>query len=155
MVAANAQMPHQKARSTRKATRSCGKHAVSTTISVAPTTVPIIRNQPLRSEAPSCSWHTIAAEVPAQKGLSRSRQNATQKPRDNAAHKRSANGSDGEAFAKGDFNRPTAFASAVGPVWSNASAITRYRPVYVGFRSLALAAYLRDIDRRQQSLVLV
>ena len=54
-----------------------GKHAVSTTIIVAPTTVPIIRNQPLRSAAPSCGWHTIAADVPAQKGLSSSSQNAT------------------------------------------------------------------------------
>src|SRR3954447_23892362 len=135
--------------------RSCGKHAVSTTIIVAPARVPIIRNQPLRSEAPSCSWHTIAAEVPAQNGLSRSSQNATKRARHTAAHKRSANSSDGAAFAKVDFNRPTAFASAVGPVWSNASAITRYRPAYVGLRSLALAAYLRDIDRRrQQSLVL-
>src|SRR5262245_25278162 len=63
-------MLHQRARSPRYAMRSCGKHAVSTTIMMAPITVPIIRNQPLRREAPSCGWHTIAAEVPAQNGSS-------------------------------------------------------------------------------------
>ena len=57
--------------------RSCGKHAFSTTIMTAPTMVPIIRNHALRIEAPSCGWHTIAAEVPAQNGLSSSSQNAT------------------------------------------------------------------------------
>jgi hypothetical protein len=49
--------------------RSCGKHAFSTTIMTAPTMVPIILNHPLRSEVLICGWHTIAAEVPAQKGL--------------------------------------------------------------------------------------
>src|SRR6478609_11539087 len=102
-------MPHQKARSTRKAMRSCGKHAVSTTIIVAPVTVPIIRNQPLRSEAPSCNWLTIAAEVPAQKGLSSSSQNATKRARHTDAHKRIAYSNDGAAFAafaKTEFHRP-------------------------------------------------
>ncbi len=70
-------MPPQRARSPRKAIRSSGKNAVSTTIMMAPTKVPIIRNQPLRSEAPSCGWHTIAAEVPAQNGLSSSSEKAT------------------------------------------------------------------------------
>jgi hypothetical protein len=41
------------------------------------TRVPIMRNQPLRSDAPRCGWQTIAAEVPAQKGSSSSSQNAT------------------------------------------------------------------------------
>ena len=40
-------------------------------------TVPIMRYQPLRSEAPRCGWQTIAAEVPAQYALSSSSQNAT------------------------------------------------------------------------------
>jgi hypothetical protein len=57
--------------------RSCGKQATSTTLIIAPTSVPIIRNQPLRSDAPSCGRQTIAAEVPAQNGLSSSNQNAT------------------------------------------------------------------------------
>src|SRR5262249_26407694 len=77
MVAAKAQTPPQRANRPRKAKRSCGKNAVSTTITMAPTMVPIIRNQPLRREAPRCGWHTIAAEMPAQKGLSSSSQNAT------------------------------------------------------------------------------
>ena len=34
--------------------RSCGKHAVITTIATAPTTVPIRRYQPLRNDAPRC-----------------------------------------------------------------------------------------------------
>jgi hypothetical protein len=54
-----------------------GKHAVSTTIATAPTTVPIMRNQPLRNEAPRFGWQTTAAEVPAQYALSSSSQNAT------------------------------------------------------------------------------
>ena len=87
-VAAKAQTAPHSARSPRKAIRSCGKHAVSTTIIVAPITVPIIRNQPLRSEAPSCGWHTIAAEVPAQKGLSSSSQNATKSARQTEAQSR-------------------------------------------------------------------
>jgi hypothetical protein len=41
------------------------------------TRVPIMRNQPLRSDAPRCGWQTIATEVPAQKGSSSSSQNAT------------------------------------------------------------------------------
>ena len=76
------------AKSPRKAIRSCGKHAVSTTIIVAPITVPIIRNQPLRSEAPSCGRQTIAAEEPAQNGLSSSSQNATKRARHTEAHNR-------------------------------------------------------------------
>ncbi len=43
--------PHA-ARPTRKPMRLCGKHAVSNTIATAPTTVPIMRNEALRSEAP-------------------------------------------------------------------------------------------------------
>ena len=54
IVATKAQPAPHNARPTRKATRFCGKHAVSTTIATAPTTVPIMRNQPLRSEAPRC-----------------------------------------------------------------------------------------------------
>jgi hypothetical protein len=61
----------------RNGARSCGKHAVSTTIATAPITVPIRRYQTLRSDAPRCGWQTIAAEVPAQYGLSSSSQNAT------------------------------------------------------------------------------
>src|ERR1700750_937368 len=104
-------MLHQRARSTRKAIRSCGKHAVRITIIVAPTTVPIIRNQPLRSEAPSCSWHTIAAEVPAQNGLSSSSQNATKSARHTADQRRSAYSSGGaafDAFAKVELHGPMA-----------------------------------------------
>ena len=48
-----------------------------TTIATAPTTVPIIRYQPLRSEAPRLGWQTIAAVVAAQNALSSSSQNAT------------------------------------------------------------------------------
>jgi hypothetical protein len=47
--------PHAAAHSAkpkRKSARSCGKHAVRMTIAIAPTTVPIMRNEPLRSEAP-------------------------------------------------------------------------------------------------------
>ncbi len=63
---------HEKgARDPAESTRSC------TTIATAPITVPIIRNQPLRSEAPRCGWQTIAAVVPAQNALSSSSQNAT------------------------------------------------------------------------------
>ncbi len=57
--------------------RSCGK---CTTIITAPTIVPTIRNHALRIEAPSCGWHTIAAEVPAQKGLSSSSRKRRPKP---------------------------------------------------------------------------
>src|ERR1700684_2703706 len=42
------------------------KQAVSTTMTVAPTTVPIIRNHPLRSDAPRLGCQTIPADVPAQ-----------------------------------------------------------------------------------------
>jgi hypothetical protein len=38
----------------KKTDRSCGKQAVSATIAAAPTTVPMMRYHPLRSEAPSC-----------------------------------------------------------------------------------------------------
>jgi hypothetical protein len=76
-VAAKAQEASHNARSVRKAMRPCGKQAFSTTIMTAPTMVPTIRNQALRSEAPSCGWHTIAAEAPAQYALSSWSQNAT------------------------------------------------------------------------------
>jgi hypothetical protein len=56
--------------------RCCGKQAVSTTIMTAPTMVPITRNQPLRSDAPTPGWQTTAADVPAQDGLSSCSQNA-------------------------------------------------------------------------------
>src|SRR5438128_10815118 len=46
-------------------------------VATAPTTVPIMRNQPLRNEAPRRGWQTTAADVPAQKALSSSTQNAT------------------------------------------------------------------------------
>ena len=39
-----------------------------TTIAAPPAAVPIRRNEPLRSEAPSCGWQTSAAVVPAQEG---------------------------------------------------------------------------------------
>ena len=45
-------------------------------------------NQPLRSEAPSCGWHTIAAEVPAQNGSSSSSQNETNRARQTEAQSR-------------------------------------------------------------------
>jgi hypothetical protein len=72
-----AQVAPHNARLPRNSTRSCGKHAVSNTLIMAPMSVPIMRNQPLRKEAPSCGWHTIAAEVPAQKGSSSWSQKAT------------------------------------------------------------------------------
>jgi hypothetical protein len=81
----------------RKAMRSCGKHPVSTTIATAPTTVPIMRNHPLRSEAPRCGWQTIPADVPAQKGLSSSSQNATWSARLTDAQSRTPNKSGGPA----------------------------------------------------------
>jgi hypothetical protein len=71
IVATNAQTEPHSARAPRNRSRSWGKQAANTTLTMAPMTVPIMRNHPLRSEAPSCGWHTIAAEVPAQKGLSR------------------------------------------------------------------------------------
>jgi hypothetical protein len=49
-----------------------------------------------------------------------------------------------------------ALASALGPVWSNASATSSPRPLRrftENFNSLVLAAYLRDIVQRQQSFV--
>src|SRR5438128_12186654 len=76
-VATSAHAAPHRARLTIKVPRSCGKHAVSTTIATAPTTVPIMRNQPLRNEAPRRGWQTTAADVPAQKALSSSSQNAT------------------------------------------------------------------------------
>src|SRR6516164_2180837 len=100
-------MLHQRVRSPRYAIRSCGANAVSTTIMMAPTTVPIIRYQPLRSEAPSCGWHTIAAEVPAQNGSSSCSQKATNKARQTEAQSR----------------RPK---SAAGPAAVSASA--KFRP---------------------------
>jgi len=45
--------PHT-ARPPRNRMRCCGKQATSTTHIVAPITVPIMRNHPLRKEAPSC-----------------------------------------------------------------------------------------------------
>src|SRR5271169_3924745 len=98
--------------------RSCGKHAVSITTAEAPITVPIIRNQPFRSEAPSWGWHTTAAEVPAQKGLSSSSQNATNRARHTAIHSRSPYSSGGPTFAdftKADVHLPTVVATAIGP----------------------------------------
>ena len=92
--------------SPRKAIRSCGKHAVSTTIMTAPTTVPIMRNQPLRSEAPSCGWHTIAAEVPAQNGLSSSSQNATKRARQTDAHSRTPKSSGAPVAVSASVNLP-------------------------------------------------
>src|SRR4029077_4187265 len=53
----------------------------------------IIRNQPLRSEAPSCGWHTIAAVPPAQYGLPSSSQNAMNRARHTEAHSRMAKSS--------------------------------------------------------------
>src|SRR5262249_49114230 len=47
-----------------------------------------IRNQPLRSEAPSCGWDTIAAEVPAQNGSSSWSQKATNSARQTEAQSR-------------------------------------------------------------------
>src|SRR5580658_4349303 len=88
-----AQRPAQSAKSPRKAKRSCGNQDVSTTTNVAPTTVPIIRNHPLRSEAPSCGWHTTAADVPAQNGLSSSSQNARKRARQTEVHSRNAKSS--------------------------------------------------------------
>ena len=89
---------------TRNTMRFCGNHAVSTTIVTAPTTVPIMRNQDLRSEAPRCGWHTIAADVPAQYALSSSSQNATYRARQTETHSRTPNSSGGPAaraaFAK-------------------------------------------------------
>src|ERR1700730_13237712 len=69
------------------------------TITPAPTRVPIIRNQPLRNEAPSCGWHTIAAVPPAQYGLSSSSQNAMNRARHTEAHSRMAKMSGGAAVA--------------------------------------------------------
>jgi hypothetical protein len=66
IVATKAHPAPQNARPARKATRFYGKDAVRTTIATAPTTVPTMRNQPLRKEAPSCGWQTRAAVVPAQ-----------------------------------------------------------------------------------------
>ena len=49
-----------------------------TTLATAPMTVPIIRNQPLRSDAPRLRLtHHAAAVAPAQDGVSSSSQNAT------------------------------------------------------------------------------
>ena len=50
--------------------------------------MPIIRNQPSRSEAPSCGWHAIAAEAPAQKGLSSPSEKAMKSARYTEAHSR-------------------------------------------------------------------
>src|ERR1700751_5416647 len=88
-------MPPHSARPTRKPTRSCGKTAARATIQTAPTTVPIKRYQPLRSEAPRCGWHTKAADVPAQKAWSSSSQNATYRARQTEANKRNPNTSRG------------------------------------------------------------
>jgi hypothetical protein len=51
--------------------------AVITTTMTAPISVPIMRYQPLRKEAPSCGWQTMKAVVPAQSALSSWSQNAT------------------------------------------------------------------------------
>ncbi len=68
--------PHN-ARVGRYSQRLCGKAAVMRTMTLAPTTVPINRNQPLRNAAPTKGWQTIAAVVPAQEGASSSSRNAT------------------------------------------------------------------------------
>ena len=52
IVATRAHAAPHKARPARKAMRSCGKQAVSTTMAIPPTIVPIMRYQPLRNEAP-------------------------------------------------------------------------------------------------------
>ena len=51
--------------------------AARITMPIAPTTVPIIRNAALRSEAPSTGWQTIAAVVAAHVGSLSSRAKAT------------------------------------------------------------------------------
>jgi hypothetical protein len=51
----------------------------------------------LRSEAPSCGWHTIAAEVPAQNGSSSSSQNATNRARQTEAQSRKPKSTAGPA----------------------------------------------------------
>ena len=61
-----AQTPPHRAIEMRNAARLCTKHPVITTMTVAPTTVPIMRYQPLRREAPKVGWHTAAADAPAQ-----------------------------------------------------------------------------------------
>src|SRR6516225_5741646 len=64
---------------------------------IAPTTVPIIRNEALRSEAPSAGWQTIAAVVAAQEGSLSSSVKATQRERQTEAHIRRAKKSAGVA----------------------------------------------------------
>jgi hypothetical protein len=71
----------------------------------------------------------ISVEVPAQKGLSSSSQKATNRAMHTAAHRRSPNSSEGTAsaaFAKAQFHWSPP--RAVGPVWSDASAITLLVP---------------------------
>jgi len=66
IVAIRAQAAPHNARPARKAMRSCGKQAVSITMAIPPTIVPIMRYQPLRNGAPRWGWQTRAAVVPAQ-----------------------------------------------------------------------------------------
>ena len=70
------QAAHHSATQNRKPNLFCGKIAVSSTDATAPITVPISRNTPLRSEAPSTGCATMAADVPAQLGLSSWRKKA-------------------------------------------------------------------------------
>src|SRR5262245_52924724 len=65
-----------------------------------PTRVPIMRYQPMRSDAPSCGWQTIAAVVPAQKGLSSWSQNATYSAKQTEAHRRRPKSSGGVTARK-------------------------------------------------------
>src|ERR1700722_13512144 len=57
-----------------------------TTMDTAPTTVPIIRNDALRNEAPRTGLHTSAAVVAAHDGLLSSSAKATQRARHTDAH---------------------------------------------------------------------
>ena len=47
-----------------------------------------MRKKPLRREAPSTGWHTMPAEVPAQDGLSSSREKAMNRASDTASESR-------------------------------------------------------------------
>ncbi len=83
-----AQAAPQIAMPRRKAKRSCAKHAVSRTIAAAPTNVPTRRAAPLRSDAPTPRWQTIAAEVAAQKDCrvqARRQRRARDRPRSRGA----------------------------------------------------------------------
>ena len=64
---------------------------------IAPTTVPIIRNEALRSEAPSTGWQIMAAVVAAHEGSLSSSSKATYKERQTEAHILRANRNAGVA----------------------------------------------------------